>query len=170
MSIEFVKNSCPVVTQEMYDFFIKYKECYGIDLSGLTVNDRLGFENFFDIKIGERTVGFVFFNFLDFYNNDVTEEDKEFDVEIAVGNLSTMISERVGGLLELTLGNLEQLKNQLPKEWFDSNRSNCAKYWGAIVYHSNPAYKSMKKINEQFGFQDVGGGLGKSHFKKPIAL
>lgn len=170
MSIEFVKNSCPVVTQEMYDFFEKHKECYGIDLSGLTVNDRLGFENFFDIKIGERTVGFVFFNFLDFYNNDVTEEDKEFDVEIAVGNLSVMSGERVGGLLELTLSNLEQLKNQLPKEWFDGNRSNCAKYWGAIVYHSNPAYKSMKKINEQFGFQDASDELGKSHFKKSIAL
>lgn len=168
MSIEFVKNSCPILTQEMYDFFVKYQECYGIDLSGLKVNEELLLENFFDIKIGERTVGFVFFEFPDFDNDNVAE--KELDIEIAVGNLSVMSGERVGGLLELTLGNLEQLKNQLSQEWFDSNSSDCAKYWGAIVYYSNPAYESMKKINEQFGFQDVGGGLDKSHFKKPIAL
>lgn len=61
MSIEFVKNSCPVVTQEMYDFFEKHKECYAIDLSGLKVNEELLLENFFDIKIRERTVDFVFF-------------------------------------------------------------------------------------------------------------
>lgn len=151
-------------------FFVKYQECYGIDLSGLKVNEELLLENFFDIKIGERTVSFVFFNFLDFYNDDVVQKYKELDIEIAVGNLSVMSGERVGGLLELTLGNLEQLKNQLPKEWFDGNGNDCAKYWGAIVYHSNPAYESMKRINEQFGFQDVGGGLGKSHFKKPIVL
>lgn len=138
MSIEFVKNNHPILTQEMYDFFVKYKECYGIDLSGLKVNEELLLENFFDIKIGERTVGFVFFEFPDFYNNDVTEKYKEFDIEIAVGNLSVMSGERVGGLLELTLGNLEQLKNQLPQEWFDGNRSDCAKYWGRLFIIVTP--------------------------------
>lgn len=151
-------------------FFVKYQECYGIDLSGLKVNEELLLENFFDIKIRERTVGFVFFDFPDFYNNDVAEEYKELDIEIAVGNLSVMSGERVGGLLELTLGNLEQFKNQLPQEWFDGNRSDCAKYWGAIVYHNNKAYESIRKINEKFGFHDVNGSeLNKSHFKKPIS-
>lgn len=47
MSIEFVKNSCPILTQEMYDFLNKNQSAYEMDFSKIKVGESLDLEQFF---------------------------------------------------------------------------------------------------------------------------
>lgn len=113
----------------------------------LNIGDELDYEYFFEVKdLNSNLLGFLWFEF----------NSENNTVEFNLGKSPS--ANKFSGFTESILNDLDDIKNYLPKEWFDNSM------WLVGIKSVNPKREQLEKVLISNGFEENDN----QDFLKPI--